>query len=370
MIRHLAKDFEIHVFGSEYATAEYLPTGTGFHYYRLASGVSPFQDVLSVVRLRRMLRNLAPDVVHTYDTKPAALARIAARLAGVPVVIGTLPGLGSLYSDNRVTTRVMRWLYEAVQRFASSISSRTILQNNEDLEELVQRHVIDPERAQVVAGSGVDTTRFRPGRRKEAGVMQLRTELGAADSQLVVITIGRVMRAKGVLDLASAASALRMRRPGRYVFVLIGSAVDSGQEALSERELATVRQDLNWLGERRDVGDLLAAADIFALPTYYREGIPRALLEAAASGLGLIATDMPGCREVVLEGQTGLLIPIRDPAALAQAIERFDDPALCARLAGEARRLVVRRFGVEIICDELTDLYRSLSDTHTETRSR
>jgi len=139
---------------------------------------------------------------------------------------------------------------------------------------------------------------------------------------------------------------------------------------LSIQELETLRQDVNWLGERTDVAELLAAADIFALPTYYREGIPRALLEAAASGLGLIATDMPGCRDVVLEGQTGLTVPPHDPAALARAIERFEDRALSDTLASEARRLVDRRFSIEIICAELTSLYRSLSDAHLERVAR
>jgi len=200
--------------------------------------------------------------------------------------------------------------------------------------------------------------------------MQLRTELGAAGDQRVVIMISRMIRAKGVLDFAAAAATLRARRPGRYVFVLVGGTGGGGPEALSVRELESLRQDVNWLGERTDVAELLAAADIFALPTYYREGIPRALLEAAASGLGLVATDMPGCREVVLEGQTGLTIPPRDPAALARAIERLDDPALSARLAREARRLVEQRFALEIIFAELTSLYRSLSDANLERVAR
>ena len=370
MIERLARDFEMHVFGSEPAAREHLPKAARFHHYRLSLGVNPLEDALSIITLRRMLLNIAPDIVHAYDTKPAALAQIAARLAKVPVVIATLPGLGSLYSDSKITTRLVRRLYESVQRFASSKSSLTIFQNDEDLNELVRRRVVNSERSLVVAGSGVDVSAFRPGRRSEAGVMQLRTELGAAGDQLVVIMISRMIRAKGVLDFAAAASALRARRPGRYVFVLVGGAGGSDLEALSIQELETLRQDVNWLGERTDVAELLAAADIFALPTYYREGIPRALLEAAASGLGLIATDMPGCRDVVLEGQTGLTVPPHDPAALARAIERFEDRALSDTLASEARRLVDRRFSIEIICAELTSLYRSLSDAHLERVAR
>jgi glycosyltransferase involved in cell wall biosynthesis len=307
-----------------------------------------------------MLLDVAPDIVHAYDTKPTVLAQIAARLARVPVVIATLPGLGSLYSNNRVATRLVRRLYESMQRFASSRSNLTIFQNGDDLDELVRRHVVDRGRSLVVAGSGVDLSAFRPGRRSEARVMQLRVELGATGDQLVVIMVSRMIRAKGVLDFAAAAAALRARRPGRYVFVLVGGIAGSGLEPLSIEELETVRQDVICLGERTDIAELLAAADIFALPTYYREGIPRVLLEAAASGLGLIATDTPGCREVVLDGQTGLTVPPRDPLSLARAIERFEDRALSARLAGEARRLVGRRFSIEVICAELTSLYRSL----------
>jgi len=180
--------------------------------------------------------------------------------------------LGSLYSNNRVATRLVRRLYESVQRFASSKSNLTIFQNDDDLNELVRRRVVNPGRSLVVAGSGVDVSTFRPGRRSEAGVMQLRTKLGAAGDQRIVIMISRMIRAKGVLDFAAAASALRARRPGRYVFVLVGGTGGSGLEALSIRELETLRQDVNWLGERTDVADLLAAADIFALPNLLSRG--------------------------------------------------------------------------------------------------
>jgi glycosyltransferase involved in cell wall biosynthesis len=176
-----------------------------------------------------------------------------------------------------------------------------------------------------------------------------------------VILIARMIREKGVADFVAAARRLR----GRATFVLVGAPDPGNPNTVTEAELRGWRDEgiVTWLGPRRDVAALLRGAHIFSLPSTYREGLPKAALEAAASGLPMVLTDIPGCREAVVDGVTGLLVPPRDPPALAKALARLiDDPVLRASMGAAARELAVSQFSDAIICARTLLVYDGLAN--------
>src|SRR5207248_119447 len=192
----------------------------------------------------------------------------------------------------------------------------TIFQNQTDADEFLGKGVVPRDRWAVVPGSGVRTGVYDPARFSPADRRQTRAGLGVPDGALLVTMISRVLRTKGVQEFAAAAAEVKRRHPDAH-FLLVGPSDEKSLDRLSPRELAELAGAVNWPGPRSDVAHVLAATDIFVLPTFYREGIPRVLLEAASMGLPLITTRSPGCVEVVEEGVNGWLVPVRDAGALA-----------------------------------------------------
>jgi glycosyltransferase involved in cell wall biosynthesis len=364
LARELARHVKLSVLGSNpQACAVYGGTEIACGSFPMVAGINPWQDLVTVRALVAHFRRMRPDLVHTHDTKPSALGRIAARLAGVPVIVGTLPGMGSLYVDDGLATRARRLPYEAAQRVASRISELTLLATVDDLEDLVARGVIPRAKSAVLSTSGVDVAMFRPGRLTPAGAAALRASLQLDVNACVVTMVSRVIRSKGVLEFAAAAVRIRARMPS-VQFVLVGPHDQSGEGALTSEELDTLRASGHWLGPRADVPDLLAITDIFAFPTYYGEGIPRVLLEAGATGLPIVTTATRGCRDVVQDGVSGLLVPVRSVDALEAAIVRLiEDPAERERLGKAAHDRVVADFTIEQVSNRIATVYQRLLES-------
>ena len=292
----------------------------------MSRGVNPLRDAYAVVRLVRIFRQERPTIVHTFDTKPGVWARLAAKIAGVPIIIGTLPGLGSLYASSSAAAKVIRYVYEPLQALASRSADLTVFQNARDAEDFVERGIVSPDRVTVIAGSGVRTDVFTPAASGDT-TSASRADLGLAGDALVVTMISRVTRTKGVLDFAAAAQKIRALRP-EIEFVLAGAADGEGFDALNERELGELDGSVRWIGFRDDVREILAFTDVFVFPSYYREGIPRVLMEAASMGLPLIAVDAPGSTDVVEDGRNGILVPPRNVDAIVAAVLRLADDSL------------------------------------------
>lgn len=352
----LQQHFELTALGSG------APPSAGIPYrrYRLGSGVTPLADLTTVVALTRHFGNLRPDIVHAYDTKPSVLARTAARRAGVPVALATLPGLGSLYARSDFNTVAVRWVYERLQRRACHGSALTLVQNPDDLDELGRRGIAAPERLALVPGSGVDLNRFRPAAQDPARRQAGRGRLRLSRDAVVFVMIARLIRSKGVLEYGRAAKILRAFDP-RSVCLLAGPA-ERGSDHLSGQELQRIGEHVRWLGPIDDVGEVLSASDVFVLPSYYREGMPRVLLEAAAAGLPVITTDVPGCRDAVADGTTGVLVRPRDVDSLISAMRHLaGDADLRAAMGTAGRDRAAALFSVEAVATQLRSIYRQLA---------
>ena len=338
--------------------------GTGFRYLCYApdqaARVSPLDDLRACFALARIFRAERPRIVHAFDTKAGVWGCLAARLAGVPSAVGTVNGLGFLFRSDTWKQRLLSKSYQALQTLACAASSATVFQNPDDARVFVETGMVRREKVVLVPGSGVRTDRLDPARFPAQARAELRGALGIEPADIAVIMVTRVIRSKGVLDLLAAARALRRTRP-RLRFVLVGADEPESMDRLTEPELASLRRELIWTGPRSDVPALLAAADLMAFPSGYGEGIPRVLLEAAAMALPIVTSDSPGCREVVVPGVNGFLVPIGDAAALAGALERLaDDPALRERFGENGRARAVERFDLGVVAERTRSLYREL----------
>ena len=333
----------------------------GFEYgsYILSRRVNPVLDLITLGQLMLIFRRSRPDIVHAFDTKPGVWACLAARWAGVPVVIGTVTGLGALYARGAGLSPTRR-IFEILQRWTSRVSDVTVFQNPDDARRFIAAGIAPAEKTRVLPGSGVDTARFDRMRMSAAEQARAREDLGLRPGQLVVTMISRIIRSKGVLEFEEAARQICAVRSD-VRFILAGPADGAARDRLGEPELAALRQSGIWIGPRSDVPALLSVSDIFVLPSAYPEGIPRVLLEAASMGLAIVTVDAPGCREVVEHDVTGLLVPARDGAALREAIRRLlDAPTLRARFGQRARRLAVGRFDLSAVATRTGGVYRQL----------
>lgn len=368
----LAGDFECAAAGSDPALAgRFAERGYLYRAYPLDRRFNLAADAASISALTRVVDELRPDLVHAFDTKPAVVGRLAAHLAGVGAVVGTLPGLGSLYTYATPAVRRRRAVYERLHRLASRVSDATVLQNRDDLNELVARRVVSAARAVLIPGSGVSRGRFQGVAGDRDLRRRVREDLGIAPEAPVTLTVARLVRAKGLLDLVRAAPAIRQKVPGCRL-LLAGGEDPGNPDALTPTELALAERELDWLGERRDVPALLAAADLFVFPSFYREGLPRVLVEAAFAGVPIVTTRNPGCREVVEDGISGALVPPRRPDRLAAAVtELLTDRGRALRFSREAGRRALERFELGAIAREHRRLYhRLLEESHRRPRQK
>jgi glycosyltransferase involved in cell wall biosynthesis len=316
------------------------------------------QDVLALGELVRLLRRLRPDIVHTHNPKPGFYGRIAARVARVPVVVNTVHGLYATENDGRAR----RMVVYAMERAVSVCSQAELVQNEEDVE--VLRRLRVPARKLVLLGNGVDLERFRP--ETDARVVaEVRASLGVTPTQVVVGMVGRLVWQKGLRELFDAAAVLRRVRP-EVVIVVVGPFDPDKADALGAHDIAAAEAlgNVVFAGERKDVEELYRGFDLFVLPSY-REGFPRAAMEAAATALPVIATDIRGCRQVVDHGVTGLLVPVHDAGALAAAVAELAADADRRRAMGAAGRVKAEaEFDERRIVQTTLAVYERLLDDH------
>jgi glycosyltransferase involved in cell wall biosynthesis len=342
------------------AAAAFARAGFPYFGYPLSGGVDPLTDARALCSLWRVLRAFRPRIVHAFDTKPGVYGCLAAALAGVPAVVGTVTGLGSLYSDDGRGRRAVRAVYENLQRCASHLSDRTIFQNQQDLQEFIARRVVSPGKGVLIPGSGVRTDLLDPARFTEEDRRQVRASLGIPPGAPLVTMVARVLRTKGVAEFVAAARDVRQQLPEAR-FLLVGPHDADSADRFTAAELEDFARVVQLPGSRRDVPRVLSATDVFVLPSFLREGIPRALLEAASMGLPLVTTDSPGCNDVVEDGVNGFLVPLRDPAALGRAILRLlANPELRRSFGRCSRRRAVSQFDLAVIVEQTQEVYRQL----------
>jgi glycosyltransferase involved in cell wall biosynthesis len=311
---------------------------------------NPIREVAFLRELFRIYREERPDIVHHVAVKPVLYGSLVARAARVPATVNALAGMGYLFSSSQMTARLLRPLVVQAYRLAlDGDRRRLIVQNPDDAHLLQQLGVVGPRtQPTIIRGSGVDMTAY-PAQPEPPGVP-------------LVILPARMLWDKGVVEFVDAARLLK----GRGIearFALVGDADVHNPAAISPEELRDWQEEgvVEWWGFRSDMPAVLASCHIVCLPSY-REGLPKALLEAASSGRPIVATDVPGCREIVRNEDNGLLVPLQDAEALANALERLiRDGGLRARMGARGRERVAAEFRVEKVIEDTLGLYRELA---------
>lgn len=313
--------------------------------------LNPLREARLLVHLVRLFRRERPDIVHGFTIKCAVYGSISARLAGVAGRVNAVAGMGYVFISDSAKARLLRPLVRGLLKLSlDGKGARLILQNPDDAALFEQARLVDPRHVRLIPGSGVDCSRF-VGRAAPAG----------GDGPLRVLLAARLLWDKGLAEYVEAAR--RLRAEGRpFRFLLAGDPDPGNPAAVPESVVAGWVEEgvVEWLGHVDDMPTLFSSVDMVVLPSY-REGLPKGLIEAAACALPLVTTDVPGCREVVRDGEDGLLVPARDAGALADAIRRLaDDPELARRLGQAARAKALAQFDETIVIERTMAVYREL----------
>ena len=308
--------------------------------------VNPLMDAIALLSLVRVFRRGQYDVVHTHSSKAGILARLAARIASVPVVVHTVHGWG--FNDRQ--RPLVRNSYVSLERWCARFTDALITVTPRDAERGLSIGIGQPGLYTTIR-SGIDIARFGASRQRREAV---RAELGLAKSDRVVISVMRLSPQKAPLDLIDAVARLVREVPDARV-VLVGDGPLRNAVETRRRELGLGKR-LILTGIRRDVPELLSAADVLALSSLW-EGLPRVIPQAMAAGLPVVATAIDGSAEAIVHGETGILVPPRDPAALGAALAALLRDPERARAMGEAGRARVVEFDICRMVDAIEGLY-------------
>lgn len=314
--------------------------------------LNPFRELSATLQLATLYRELKPAIVHHVAVKPALIGSLAAWLAGIDNVVNAITGLGYVFSSTSTRARLLRPLVRLGFRWLlPRANSRIIVQNPDDGEALTRECGIAPSRIQLIRGSGVDLDRFR-------------ATPEPASLPVVATLASRMIWDKGIGDMVAAARMLKEINAGIINVVLAGKPDPDNPASIPESQLRAWNDQgtVEWRGFVADMPGLWAASHIAVLPSFYGEGVPKCLIEAAACGRSIVAADGPGLREIVHDGENGLLVPAHDPRALANAIARLAaDPVLRIRMGEAGRRLAETRFGDRQVAAETLAIYQALA---------
>lgn len=311
-------------------------------------GLNPLREVMVVLRLAIIYRRFRPDILHHVALKPIVVGTIASFLLRDVQVVNAPIGMGYIYSSTDTRARVIRPIITFIlKQLLGARRSHVIIENSDDYKQLVDKGFVKVGNISLIRGAGVDLNRFK--------------QTTEPSARMVVTLIARMLRDKGIEEFAESASLLKNEFPDA-IFRLVGDVDNGNPASLSSWRLRELQASgaIEWLGRRDDIPEIIGQSNIVCLPSY-REGLPKTLIEAAAVGRALVATDVPGCREVVKHGVNGLLVPPRDPVALAKALELLMlNPEMRTRMGVESRKRAEAEFGSDLINQQTLQVYASV----------
>ena len=309
--------------------------------------ISLQQNAQLFSRLHSAIRSICPDIVHNFTHKPAIYGSIAAWLSGVRRIYVTITGLGTLFTNDDLKSRIFRELLILQYRLALPLVHTVFFQNPDDMEYFVRRRIVRPEQAVLTYGSGIDLNEFvTPSDEQRLYARAMLSEELGEDllHRQVVLFPARGVRDKGFFEYYEAAKILAQRDPSRFIFLHLGIVDNAVEGYITHNHIASISEQchVTFLGFRENIRDYMMAADIVTLPSY-REGVPRSLIEALSLSRTIVTTDAPGCRETVIDGWNGFLCKPRDAESLASQLERAT-PDFCAVFGERSRKLCEEKF--------------------------
>jgi glycosyltransferase involved in cell wall biosynthesis len=309
--------------------------------------LNPLGELTLILRLIKIFKRESPDILHNVSLKPVISGSLAARFSCTPRVINALTGLGYLFSSRNWKARLVCPVIEFIfRRLLNRPNTRFIFQNPDDREYFVRNKLIEEDRTVLVRGSGVDMNQFSPA--------------PEAEGPPVVLLASRMLWNKGVDVFVEAARRL-IDEGVSARFVLAGGCDSGSPIAVPQAVIEKWNREgvIEWWRHRADMAEVFHTSHIVCLPTTYGEGVPKVLIEAAACGRAIITTDVPGCREIVIDRQNGILIPPGNVKALADAIRTLiEDPQLRQKMGESGRRLASSEFSSEQVIAQTLALYK------------
>ena len=343
-----SKGYEVHVATSYNENASKIES-YGFKYHEISlrrGSVNPFVEMYSLISIFKVIYAVKPSVLHTISPKCVIYGGICSSLLRVKKVIHAITGLGYVFVDDLSVLRILlRNIVLSLYKFSISSGSIVIFQNQDNLKFFVKNGTIREEQSRLILGSGVDPN-----------VYYYSAEADVA-SPLVVFP-SRLLVDKGVVTFVEASSIINKKHNARMI--LAGDVDDSNPSSITLEQIDdwTGQGLVEWFGFVDNKPELFGKASIVCLPTYYPEGIPKVLIEAASCGKPIVTTDMPGCNEIVIDGLNGILIPAKSPEALADAVVKLLDNSEMRSLFGKnGRNRVVSQFSSDIVNSATVGLY-------------
>ncbi len=313
------------------------------------TGMNPLQEIKTLHYLYKLYRKERPDIVHHVGLKNILWGGLAAKLIGIKGVVNAVSGLGGLFNGGKlsITTRVIL----AVMRFSNRRKNvKVIFQNNDDMSIFLANNVVSPKQIEFTKGSGIDLTEYAYTPEPEGG-------------KITIIFTARMLKEKGIFDLIEAAEKMKCTYTDKVKFLLCGR-LTSNKTGITEEYMQEHcdGEYICWLGERNDVKQLLEKSHIMAFPSYYREGVPKSLIEASAIGRPIVTCNSIGCRDVVDSGINGFLIEPQNVGQLVDALNTLiDDPLLRQRMGKAARKKAEREFSITKVVDTHLKIYEELA---------
>lgn len=310
---------------------------------------NPLREISVIYSVWKAYRREKPDLVHHVALKPILYGTLAARVSGVRAIVNAPVGMGFIFSSRTFLANLLRPIVKiALRSMLNPPGSKVVFENSDDINWAISADLVRRDSTILIRGAGVNLEQFSP--------------IAKPDGIPLIVLSARMLWDKGIKEFAEAASFIK--QSGILArFVLVGGGDTGNPTSIPEEQLLTWGKQglVDWWGHRKDMASVLGQADIACLPSY-REGLPKSLLEAAACGLPIVTTNVPGCREVVVDGVQGFLVPARDSRALADAlIKLIVDPELRLRMGAAARVRAEKEFGKDAVIDQTLELYRVIA---------
>lgn len=348
----LKKGHQVYALTSEYTTEDLKKIenlgATPITYTLNRGGLNPLADIIATYRLSKKIKTINPDLVFSYFSKPVIFGTLAAKLAKAPRVIGMLEGLGYTFTEQPEGLSKKTQLIKKIQVFLYKIAlpqlDQLIFLNPDDPKDLLEKYAIQVKKVEVLGGIGLNLEHYK-----------YSTNF---TSDISFIFIARLLAEKGIHDYIEAAKIVKEKYP-LVKFIVLGAIDKEALGSLKEEELASLVKTniIEYPGHVSNVSEWIENSSVFVLPSYYREGVPRSTQEAMAIGRAIITTDVPGCRETVVDGVNGFLVPKWDPEALAEKMIYFIEHPEQVRLMGaESYKIAVEKFDAEKVNQRLVNI--------------
>ena len=306
------------------------------------------KNLLLAVKISKEIKDQRPDIVHSFTHKPAIFGTLAAKFNAVKGIYITITGLGAIFSNDDLRSRLLRFVLLMQYRFALKFVDKIFFQNPDDMDMFIKRKIVKPSKAILTNGSGIDIEEFNLPNPEEIEMRRLNLQeilKEDLDGKKIVLFTARGVKEKGFFEFYEAAKVINTIEPKKYAFIHLG-LVDVGTSNFISKDAVLEYANecgVFYLGFVENVRDYIVASDLMVLPSVYREGTPRSLIEALALGKAIVTTDMPGCRETIVDGWNGYLCNGSDTNSLVSKILLVDDEFLKA-VAPRSRRLSVEKY--------------------------